>query len=254
MDNKNINKNSKANSNSKNDGTKRSKFTAGLLGIICPQFGFHRLFSGKLDFFIFIILYFLTGGLIAPLVIIDCIIILCMSDKKYQVFCQVKGYKREMKVIFSSKEKLDDLINEWDVEIPQDKAIASSILSTPATITNGYVTSNGINIEVVDKLDEDEDLDEDIDDDIDDDIDEVNTLKEDNIIDDKYHEHIKEDETLSNQINKSQDRLERYKSNDYFPNTNNAVSKKDQLKELKEELKSGLISKEDYIERLKQIR
>lgn len=72
------------------------------------------------------------------------------------------------------------------------------------------------------------------------------------------HNHIKPDEKLAAYVEKSQDKMDRFQSNNYFPSVDSSKiydrkPRSEKLKELKEELKSGLISKEEYNEELKKI-
>lgn len=72
------------------------------------------------------------------------------------------------------------------------------------------------------------------------------------------HNHIKADPVLSAQVSKAQDKLDRFQNNNYFPSVDSSKTydrrtRQDKINELRDELKSGLISKEEYYESLRNL-
>ena len=74
---------------------------------------------------------------------------------------------------------------------------------------------------------------------------------------DNGHAHIlvtQENKKLANEINKAQDRLERMKSNDFaFDKNNIKIDKKKEREQLKELKEHGLVSEEEYRERMRML-
>ncbi|MCQ2749728.1 MAG: hypothetical protein MJ246_07260 [Clostridia bacterium] len=72
------------------------------------------------------------------------------------------------------------------------------------------------------------------------------------------HNHIKEDKQLSAFVNQSQDKLDRFQNNNYFPSADSSKlydkkPRSERIKELRQEYKDGLMSKEDYEEALRNL-
>lgn len=241
---------------SKNNGKAKNHVVAGIILLFTNYFGLNRFYMGKLDFYIYLLPAFLLTIICAMLElnvevctsliwsffyfasIFEAIVLLAMSDKRFNMICQARKRKIEYRILFTKYDELDSLADELGMIVPS-YSYAKVELNTERLNTRAV---NGINITVVDK--------------------ETDTVKDNYIgngIDGKElddHEHIKEDIYLKKEIESSQDRLERYKSNDYFPNANYQpkVDVKKQMKELKEELKSGLITKEEYESKLRELR
>lgn len=213
----------------KNNGKHKSRTIAGILIFFFGFLGIDRLYMGKSDFFLRIILVTIASPIYFFYSILRMIIYISMSDRRFNIICQINDLGLEWKLTFCPESELDIAERELGIIVPEAKYNQDSDSldkveeflernSNVDTVRNLYVSKTAIN--------------------------------------DDNHEHIKEDKVLASKINKSQDRLDRYKSNDYFPTTNKTLNMKEKtnrIKELKEELKAGLMSKEDYDEEMKKL-
>lgn len=248
---------------SKNDGKKRNKIITGILGLAFNITGIHRFFMGKFDFFRYGLLMFILAGVFVEckidafdeliitipgfIVYAESLSYLCMSNRRFNMLCQARKLRTELKIYFMPYDKLeayadeigmviDNLLIEKDMKIDEDKKFESELKK----ITEASKEST-IHIEVIDNT-------------------HPFTKQNDTVSNNYYnngidgsnindHEHIKEDNYLKQSINEAQDRLDAYKSNDYFPDVNQPLRDSDReqvIKELKDELNSGLITKEEY--------
>lgn len=239
---------------------KKNHVVGAMLAIIFGGFGIYRIYMRKIDFIAVWILMLVTGFFFYYVIILVGIAYLIMSNKKFNLLCLCSNPKLEWKVFLTKENEIDALYDELD--IPRFETWHDSM---SVTINRTVTTYNGMPINVTVREKETTDTVRDLYRNIE----AINSelhehLKEKettdtvgelyrniDAINSDLHEHIKEDVNLKEKIDASQDRLERYQNNDYFPTANAKLSGKEKAKkakELKEELKGGLISKEEYDE------
>ena len=212
---------------------KKNHVVGAMLAIIFGGFGIYRIYMRKIDFIAVWILMLVTGFFFYYVIILVGIAYLIMSNKKFNLLCLCTNPKLEWKVFLTKENEIDALYDELD--IPRFETWHDSM---SVTINRTVTTYNGMPINVTVREKETTDTVRDL-------------YRNIDAINSDLHEHIKEDVNLKEKIDASQDRLERYQKNDYFPTANAKLSGKEKAnkaKELKEEFKSGLISKEEYDE------
>ncbi len=210
---------------------------------------------GKKDFLWCPILMIATGGLFWYVVFVDSLLLLFISGKKFQMLCQVKKRNLERYILQLTVDQLDKACLDIGIVLPEGDYSDTGKLDVKPV--RKYDISYYYSDEYKEELKR---MEEEKNNNVSDIQLELDTVAEnyvnDDSMDSEEHEHIKEDPYLSEKINKAQDRLARYQSNDYFPSVSKPTYKdiNARRKELKEELKAGLISKEDYEEMLRELR
>ena len=202
----------------------RSKWVYFFIALFFGTWGFQKIYARKYGKFVFwILLYaFLVGCELEPLmfviVFIDMVSMIVKSEENFIIYCNKKYFKGMSKEEKLSAAKL--FIGEHNREVAKNYAVSKTASSS--------VTQPAIKVPGEDK-------------------DEAET-----------HNHIKEDARLSAYVEKSQDKMDRFQNNNYFPSVDSSKTydrktRSERIEELKNEYKDGLISKEDYNEALRNL-